>query len=43
MGQDIFVGVLCVIAVAAGVWCWIFDTKASRKNEKTENEAEKVD
>lgn len=37
MGQDIFVAVLCVIAAAAGVWCWWVDngsTLTERKKEK---------
>ncbi len=34
MGQDIFVGVLCVLALAAGFWGWWIDNGGSNKKEK---------
>lgn len=41
MGQDIFVGILCVIAVAAGVWGWWVDNGGSfRKDKKSVEERE---
>ena len=45
MIQDIFVGILCVIMVAAGVWCWWVDNGGTfKRNEKTtKNETEKVE
>lgn len=45
MIQDIFVGILCLIAVAAGVWCWWVDNGGTfKRNEKTtKNETEKVE
>ncbi|MGN0402376.1 MAG: hypothetical protein ACI4HQ_08975 [Acetatifactor sp.] len=33
MGQDIFVGVLCVIALAAGVWAWWVDNRGTDERE----------
>lgn len=40
MGQNIFVGVLCVIALAAGVWVWWLDNSGTeqRKDEKESGE-----
>ena len=36
MVQNIFVGVLCVIVLAAGVWSWWVDNRGSfEKEEKT--------
>lgn len=45
MIQDIFVGILCVIAAAAGVWCWWVDNGGTfHKNKKAaENETKKAE
>lgn len=29
MGQNIFAGILCVIVLAAAVWCWWIDNGGS--------------
>ena len=34
--QDIFVGILCVIAAAAGVWCWWYENGDDSKSDKKE-------
>ena len=33
MIQNIFVGILCVIALSAGVWGWIVDNGITLKKE----------
>ena len=35
--QDIFVGVLCVIAALAGIWCWWYENGESSGKGKKEN------
>ncbi len=40
MGQDIFVAVLCVIAAAAGVWCWWVDNGSSRMDQRKNRDKE---
>ena len=45
MGQDIFVGIICVLALAAGVWGWWVDNGSSfkkKEKEKTVDECEEV-
>ena len=37
MAQDIFVGILCMIALAAGVWCWRMENVRFFHNRKEEN------
>ncbi len=37
MIQDIFVGVLIVAVVAAGVWCWWVENGRTDRKEKTED------
>ena len=43
MVQDIFVGVLCVIAVAAGVWVWWLDHGGREEKEKKDEGEEYSD
>ncbi len=47
MGQDIFVGVLCVVAALAGVWCWWVDNGSSlaerKKKEKSDDNTDTKD
>lgn len=44
MGQNIFIGVLCVIALSAGIWSWLlgkgytFEKDKSKKLEETVDE-----
>lgn len=38
MAQNIFIGVLCVVVLVAGVWGWWIDNgKSDKENEKNEN------
>ncbi len=42
MFNDIFVGIMIVVALAAGVWCWWFENfepkqKGEEKEEKEES------
>ena len=39
MIQNIFVGILCVIALSAGVWGWIVDNGITLKKENKENKS----
>lgn len=43
MVENIFVGVLCVIAVSACIWCWMLDNgiMLKKKNNDKENLEEK--
>lgn len=36
MGQDIFVGVLCVAALAVGVWAWWLDNYGPEESSNRE-------
>ena len=38
MFNDIFVGVMIVIALGAGVWCWWFENFGPEKGKKTKEE-----
>lgn len=40
MIQDIIAGILCVIAVAAGIWGYRVENGGTLKNEKIRNESE---
>ena len=42
MGENIFVGILCIIAVAAAVWGWWIDNGCSfgKKDKKNLEESE---
>lgn len=40
MGQNIFIGVLCFLAVAAGIWCWRVDS-AKKTSEAGKNKEDK--
>lgn len=37
MVQNIFVGVLCVVALGVGIWGWWFDNGGSFKNDTNES------
>lgn len=37
MGQNIFVGVLCAVALGVGIWGWWFDNGGSFKKDKKES------
>lgn len=41
MIQNIFVGILCVIALSAGVWGWIVDNGITLKKENKSIEEDK--
>lgn len=41
MIQNIFVGILCVIALSAGVWGWIVDNGITFKKENKSIEEDK--
>ena len=40
MFNDIFVGVMIVIALGAGVWCWWFENFDSDKKKKSDKKEE---
>lgn len=43
MGQNIFIGVLCLMAVLAGVWCWKVDSAKKIDDKKnTEDKGEEI-
>ena len=41
MFNDIFVGVMIVVAFAAGVWCWWFENIGPKENTEEKNEGKK--
>ncbi len=41
MFNDIFVGVMIVVALAAGVWCWWFENFEPKKKDDTTKDIEK--
>ncbi len=42
MAQNIFIGVLCVVVLAAGVWGWWIDNgRTDKKGEEKENTQQK--
>ena len=40
MGLDIFVGILCVLALGACVWAWLISRGDSSENNNHSNESE---
>ena len=41
MFHDIFVGVMIVIAIGAGIWCWWFENFDTDKKKKVDDKKEK--
>lgn len=43
MGQNIFIGVLCVIALSAGIWSWLLEKGYTFEKDKSKKLGETVD
>lgn len=41
MFNDIFVGVMIVVALGAGIWCWWFENIGPKEKKTEENEGKK--
>lgn len=41
MVEDVFVGVLVVIVLAAGAWAWWIDNRGNSKKDEKEDSSEK--
>ncbi len=42
MFNDIFVGVMIIVALGAGVWCWWFENFDDSKQKKTREKKKEV-